>query len=476
MIWKTISPGSWSSLVDGQAASLVEPVNGRFFKEAFVSKEAAMFEELTKDLKPKKGKAYLHVISAGSLDKYGPNSNGDSFNMKEADFRIPFPKEGCPGVYRMDGGLLKYHDKTFQKEGRVYKNHQNGLKKGSPSGMVVEACVNPHMQRGELLVEVAEDKWEKELEKLASGENIYFSIGALVPFDTCSICGNQAASRDDYCTHLKENIGEMSKEGYLVHAINDQPTFHDISGVARPADRIACGLWMMRGGMEKAASADIWTPAPARVYAKEAGINVSDLLSKMAGMEKKIIVMAGGDALGKGAPKDLPKDVIREMAPFPLEDILAGLSEERCMLSPDSFLRLVLGDRYGEAEDDAKQVAGVLPMLYSKLDGCSPEERGDFLDDGSYEPSGRIPISVRITIRKVVPMCSLDPAMVADRAASSVLEDCGKGDDEGKKTSKEASGGAGLLAREYARYQLSFLGRFPKEAEMAVVAAGNMSR
>ena len=57
------------------------------------------------------------------------------------------------------------------------------------------------------------------------------------PSDTCSICGNVAHTRQEYCTHLRNELGRIYPDGRKVSAINDQPlTFIDISIVVRPAD------------------------------------------------------------------------------------------------------------------------------------------------------------------------------------------------------------------------------------------------
>ena len=473
MIPKRINVGSWDNQIGWQTATLVDPVRGKFFKEAFLEKEASMFDELIQGVTPEKGKSYLHVISLGSLEKYGANSNGDAFNMTYRDFRIPSPKEGVEEIIKLGGGLEKYHDSTFKKEGAVYKNHKNGLKKGKPSGKVIDACINPKMQRGELLLEVDNDVWSKELEKLASGDNVYLSMGCLVPTDCCSICGNRAASREEYCEHLTNHMGQLDKEGNAVFAINDKQTFHDISGVLVPADKIACGLRFVKG-MEKAASLNelIVAPTPSiRVFGYKG--EPADALSKLAKMEKKILVIANKD-LASGRPMDLPGDLISELGSHPLEDVFTALRGNNCMLSPKSFFELVLGPRFKDAEDDVKCIDERLPGVYSRIEGGSPSDLIDFLEDGSYEPNGKRPVRLEITIKRAIPLCSIEPAQVAARAADRSLSD-DDSDEEGAekgKSEKEASAGADLLAREYARYQMSFLGNIPKEAE-AIIATSN---
>lgn len=57
------------------------------------------------------------------------------------------------------------------------------------------------------------------------------------PFDTCSICGNKARSRNEYCSHLRNELGRILANGQKVMAINDGPLrFFDMSFVFKPAD------------------------------------------------------------------------------------------------------------------------------------------------------------------------------------------------------------------------------------------------
>jgi len=61
-----------------------------------------------------------------------------------------------------------------------------------------------------------------------------------VPYDVCSICGNKAKTRAQYCDHLRYHMNKIppghTKKAY---AINTLPRFFDISFVLIGADRIA---------------------------------------------------------------------------------------------------------------------------------------------------------------------------------------------------------------------------------------------
>lgn len=70
-----------------------------------------------------------------------------------------------------------------------------------------------------------------------------------VAFDVCSICGNKAKRRDEYCNHIRLDKKKIYPDGKQPYMINYNPTFFDISIVKRRADRIAYVL-------DKVASAD----------------------------------------------------------------------------------------------------------------------------------------------------------------------------------------------------------------------------
>lgn len=61
-----------------------------------------------------------------------------------------------------------------------------------------------------------------------------------VPYDVCSICGNKAKTRAQYCDHLRYHMNKIPP-GYnkKAYALNLQPKFFDISFVLVGADRIA---------------------------------------------------------------------------------------------------------------------------------------------------------------------------------------------------------------------------------------------
>lgn len=68
-----------------------------------------------------------------------------------------------------------------------------------------------------------------------------------VPYDVCSICGNKAKHRGQYCKHAAHQMNAVLDDGRKVYVDNPQPNFFDISvlgyrGQGRPADPSAYSI------------------------------------------------------------------------------------------------------------------------------------------------------------------------------------------------------------------------------------------
>lgn len=158
-------------------------------------------------------KMYLHINALGAGEYYGANRNGDYF-----------PE-----------GNLRAHYKTFE-QGHVFRHHIN-KDPAKAMGKVLFATYNEAMHRVELVVEVDKTLGRDIEDRLSRGDYPWTSMACKTPFDTCSICKNQAHSRAEYCTHLTQQMGQVLEGGDKVAAINDGPLrFFDISIVVKPAD------------------------------------------------------------------------------------------------------------------------------------------------------------------------------------------------------------------------------------------------
>ncbi len=445
-------------------------VHSRGIDSDWMQKRAAVLTDELRAVRPEDGQSFIHLITMGAQEFYGANRNGDGFNEKTAKWELPEPKKGVQKVITLDGGLTQGH-RTFMKYAHVYKDHVNKDPE-LRSGDVHAEAYNPEMHRGELIIKVQNDKWEPELEKLASGDDIAFSMSCKVPYDICSICGNRAPSRKEYCDHLKNEMSRVKEAGHQVFAINDRPLFFDISGVFRPADRIAYGLRKVAsagGAVEEfipsAQLAEAWGVfAPRRVLMDTSPRHVREKLAAMecmAAMEKQI------EATGKLLSPELSAgvsecgiddDAALKMRSVDWNELMGTLSEAKICLPVRDFFRLVLGDKYNSVAGEMDSVQSLLPGIFSRM-----SDGGDEVEDvtgmKTYDPAaGLVPKSVRDAVESLKSGMSLDEEPARRRISITVLRG-GSPDASLRKVSHDLtpSNQAKYLAKQYAAYQLAFV-------------------
>ncbi len=272
----------------------VKLINAKLIKEA-ASSEAKEFFKL---LEPDENYFYVLVIALGAGEYWGANKNGDYFPEQE---------------------LLKAY-KTFE-EGHAFIQHQNH----DPSkavGKVLKAFWNDRMKRVELVVRVDRQKATDVLERLQNGETVDVSMGCKVEYDVCSICGNRARTRAEYCEHLLFHMNEILPDGRQVYAINPNPTFFDISFVRRGADPTA------------------------KVLEKAAGLKESEIEKEVPGMKLFLINEPTADEIDAlesafwSAP-DLPDEVIERLSRLPLGDVICTLTLLNIQLKPHELIKLL---------------------------------------------------------------------------------------------------------------------------------------
>jgi hypothetical protein len=459
MIPKIIRSGSFN--MDEPAVTLLNTFSKGFDKSQF-EKTAAMFDDRIKDIDIVPGKAYMHVISTGAQEYYGPNNNADGFNEGPRRHIFPDPAPGVEKTAMLRGGLLEYHDRCFLKYGGVYKNHKNSRKGGTPSGVVKFASVNPDMHRGELILELDLPAWSGEMEKLANNEAVYVSMGCSCPSDICSICGHEAFTRQQYCDHLKNNPLSLDKEGNQVYALSDVPLFHDISGVFRPADKIAFGLRKVASGVvtgaELAMLENLSTPLDITMgsLSKQAADKLS-LLQKLAAIEKKILMKAEdecplAEALKgmDGDDENVPEDVLRRLSATDTPKVMKALSNRNVMLPLGMFMKIMTGGEF-EDEDLIAAAKSKLPGVFSRM--LEDDELSSKLSDGSYEPGGCVEHTTAVDAERLVPHLSLDQEPLTMRITRMSVAP------KVKVLIKTASSPAAsnYVASEYAKYQLAYL-------------------
>ena len=439
-------------------------VHSRGVDRGWMQKRAAMFSREIANLRPEPGHSYLHLLAMGALESVGVNRNSDGFNEKAAMYEVPEPAPGIAKFIKLAGGLQQYYP-TFVTNGHVYPHHKN-TDPAKAIGSIKHAAYNNDMRRVELIIRVPHGPdWDNELQKLAEGKDLAVSMAAKVPYDICTICGNRAPSRAQYCDHMSKHATEITKSGHQIGNINDQPTFFDISKVFKPADRIAYVL-------HKVAGADVSAPMlTGAALAEELGLGAYSIsgprtmvarklaaANKLAEIEKIIETIAhGSDNMAGGcATAPIGDSDMSQMQGCNLCDTLQSLSDAKICLSVKDFFRLVMGSKCASLASDISVVEKMLPGLFTRLQKSGA--LANLAADESYSPSGRQASRfVRAVIEKLGADHSTDLAAVTHRASTAII---------GGRTVnvKRASAAlnmtkqAELLANEYAKYVIAFAG------------------
>ncbi len=203
----------------------LEPSTGEvrvsILEDGLVKTASTAIQKFWDGMERRNGCAYLWVIGVSAMEYYGCNNNGDAFTEKD----------------------LMDHHKDFVENAHVFMHHVNKDPARS-IGKPVYSWYNPDMHRVELVLEIRKDAPGADviLAKLTKGEQLFVSMGCSVAYDVCSICGNKAPSRAQYCDHLRYNMKKILPDGRQVFALNPNPKFFDISLVNKPADPTAFAL------------------------------------------------------------------------------------------------------------------------------------------------------------------------------------------------------------------------------------------
>lgn len=445
--------------------SLVD-VHRRGPDSTWMHKRAAVLTRELEGIRPEPGHSFLHLIDMGAQEAYGFNRNGDGFNEKAASFELPEPKPGTPKIIKLAGGLIDYHP-TFLKYGHVFKHHMNKDPQRA-IGEIKAAAYNPEMRRGELIIKVPHGhEWDADLEKLASGKDIAFSMACKVAYDICSICGNRAKTRAAYCDHAANHMSAITKAGHQVGVINDAPSFFDISKVIKPADRIAFSMYKAASATAELCGAEL---------AEEAGLIEPNLyvpqtplsllyqeklaaVRKLADIEKEVELKAkGGDnkhlsELGAATKTDECSEELQKLKCCPLSQVLSSLHDARISLSLRDFFKLV--SKESIPDGDLDEAENLLPGMFGRMlsDGSADDNARDSAYDGV---SGSLPKPIREMIEQMTGSHSMSGNPARMRVRVMIIR--GVKPKVRQLETKQASWNtkAAELVREYGRYQLSF--------------------
>jgi hypothetical protein len=351
----------------GKVVTFVE--TEKHVKEASSS---AFSDELIRNNMPDNDHFMVHLIAMGDGENYGPNRNGD-FWPKEAN--------------------EKYHD-TFVKKGHFFREHDN-RSADKAIGIVKASAYNPDMNRIELIIHGDKEKAEEEYELAKAAKSLSFSMSARVPYDICNVCDNRATKSASYCDHLKDKMNQYIPEFQkFAYAINDKPTFFDISRVVNPADRIAHYLeYGFADDMKKAASvrppfmfSDELARAEGVVIPDCFGFNdpaKQKILEKLASEESYINDVVKGSDIAQDEKYNFVKyaaeniysreeltddelDTMRSMEPG---NLFRKLARRKVVLPFKSFASYITGKSMNATQEDpvVKNACSCMPGVFRDL-------------------------------------------------------------------------------------------------------------
>lgn len=406
----------------------------------------------------------VHLLAVGATEDYGPNRNGDGFTRYTCE---------------------NSHD-TFAKFARFYRAHLN-KDPAKSYGLVKASLYNPEMKRIELICALNATKAsalrngglmaDKELEKLASGDDIPVSMACKVAYDVCSGCGNRAKSPKEYCRSeaeggtckyggLKTAMGTVYEDGHILHADNPNPFFFDISHVYRPADRIA-----YVSGQLKAASAGCVSGAS---LAESLGLTLpplllvtDEMLPNVAQQVKLAAMLADVERDDDERQKHYAIAFAPEVQP-PMSDPgykpaddpvkfaqhLRAMADQRIVLSLTDFISLTTGMPHEKAAYVAEATKAAMPGVFDRL----------LLDTESisanpYVPSKTSTDALRMWAAKEASSRSLLPRYVDSRLKLATLRAVPAPQPLDRELVKTASNDPKVaeMAKHYALYKLAFL-------------------
>lgn len=275
--------------------------------------------EFIKTLKEKVDKTYALVNALSAGEYYGSNRNGDYF-----------PEDA----------LKEYH-KTFEALGHVYRHHVNKDPLQS-MGRVVFSHYNPEMHRVELIIELEKPKAEDVVTRLDKGDLPAVSMGCRVPWDECSICGNRARTRKEYCDHLAKQMNTILPSGQRVVAINRMPKFFDLSIVLIPADRTA-GFLSKLSGYDKVGSYRSLDYSSNIKLAMEKTADQDNYADIRKNIEAKVEnVSSDPKLLIRNSQARISEDKLKKLAGYPLNEVMSTMLGLRIFPLKEDFQKLAL--------------------------------------------------------------------------------------------------------------------------------------
>lgn len=322
-----------------------------------VVKTASEALDYIKNVSPEPGKTHLLLLALGAEEAYGPNRNGDGFPARPVPARGKVASSGRRW-WVPPGEELVHHYKSFETNpAHAFKHHVNKDPKKA-SGHVKKAFYNNRMHRVELLVVIDNDKDPEWVQRTNDGEFVPVSMGCRIKRDVCSICGNEAPTRAQYCDCVTRSPGmnQLMPDGKRAYVHNPSPSFFDISRVFRPADKQGYTLKKVAHVYEIRSSAELGDEAEDLARKAAALRKLSDIdkvvrgepiasASNLSPMETEVIRRFAAHAAPKIA--SAPRLPIAELAGRHPHTVLSTLASLKLAMSSGEFLEYMTSTMAG---------------------------------------------------------------------------------------------------------------------------------
>lgn len=398
-------PGTFST---GEAT--LQPVlncsNSRF-DYSRITKQASEALDYIKNVTPEPGKTHMLVLALGASETYGPNRNGDAFS----EYPVKSRKRTDASHWVSPGEELTKHYKTFEN-GHAFKHHVN-KDPAKASGVVKKAFFNPKMHRVELLICIDNDKDPEWVSRVNDGDFPAVSMGCRIKHDVCSICGNKAPTRSDYCDHVKYAMNQVNPDGTKNFVYNPSPDFFDISRVFRPADRTGYTL-------KKVAFDGIGIDSCELGEYVNLTEKISEVFRKMSDICK---ILKGTPVASKDQNNVLsfnkylkskeykPEEIkTSEFATDSFPSVLAALSNAGILLTTKEFIQLVLPKLVGSnVSIPDSLIDHILSTQHEIFDAfaSSPELLLQVTGTNVFSSPGQIPQDIQNKVSKYVKRASI---------------------------------------------------------------------
>lgn len=268
---------------------------------------------------------YMKVRAVSAGEYWGCNKNFDFF-----------PEDELVPSY-----------KTFLTA-HTFKNHENKDIKNA-IGDVLNAEWNDQMKGVDLLLRIDRKIAPTIVRGFIKGFMTDVSMGCRISHSICSICGNKAKTKFEYCDHIKYQRGKVLDDGRKVYEINIGPKFHDISTVLNGAERAAKVTGLM-------------------IIGDKVAFEQNEELEKVASLEDSInnvFVEKNMESIkiaNEADIVDLDMNIYRKMDKKAYVQKIAEIKKDL----QGKILEIAKGDYINERKEKSEQVTDLLKILYEQ--------------------------------------------------------------------------------------------------------------